>query len=394
VAALGCQERLTSPAQCPELCPGGNSEVFELVLNPMPDSDSSYQGFVTADAAISLLTSTGAALSERRAIYRFVERPDSLPVRDTLRAYVIDSIALSVTLGARDTLTDGLRLILYRLPPTVDASTSFADVNALMVDANLIDSVAVPDSVNSGAVQTVLRADKLPRVTLPPGTGGTLAMGVTLTANQPTGVRLAATGASFVTYTTVDVPDTAVAVRNQSITRTSAFTTFVSETEPPVDPTVLTVGGSPSSRALLRFDLPEPVEDSATIVRATLQLVPRTPITGLPTDPGLLAGSAVLADLGVKSPVNTQDPNFIAVDTISPGTSDTVRLDVTRLVQLWQSSVERPEAIFLSMNVLGAAVPSDGGSFMRAEFGSTRRPDIGAPRLQVTYLRSFPFASP
>jgi hypothetical protein len=386
----GCRERLTSPAECPELCPGGNSEVFDLVLNPLPGSDSSYPGFVTANSAVNLLASTGPVLGEQRAVIRFVERPDSLAVRDTMRAYTVDSVLISLNLIARDTLTDGLSILVYRVSPTVNTATTFAELEPQLTDANLIDIIPVPDSINSGRIQTLLQGDELARVVLPPGTGGILALGITLTANQPTGVRLGASGAAtFLTYTTVDVPDTAVAIRKQSISRAGEFTSYVSQAEPAIDTTLLTVGGQPSSRALLRFDLPEPIEDSATIVRATLELIPRTAIVGLPTDPAVLSAAAVLADLGVKSPVVTPDEDltFIARDTISPGTADTVRLDVTRLVQLWQSSVERPEAIFLSL------LP-EAASFMRAEFGSTRRPEIGAPRLRVTYLRSFPFENP
>ena len=100
----------------------------------------------------------------------------------------------------------------------------------------------------------------------------------------------------------------------------------------------------------------------------------------------LLTAIAVLADLGAKSPLTT-DPTFIAADTLTPGISGTVSLDVTRLVQLWVQSSDRPESIFL--NLLPEAA-----SFMRAEFGSTRRPDVGAPRLIVDYQMPFPFARP
>jgi hypothetical protein len=114
--------------------------------------------------------------------------------------------------------------------------------------------------------------------------------------------------------------------------------------------------------------------------------VPSGPILGVPTDPSLLTGKAVLADLGAKSPV-TDDPNFIARDTVTPGTSDTVKLDVTRMVRLWQSNAGLPEAVFLSL------LP-EAATFMRAEFGSTRRPEIGAPRLRITYQTPFPFENP
>jgi hypothetical protein len=152
------------------------------------------------------------------------------------------------------------------------------------------------------------------------------------------------------------------------------------------DDAFLTVGGEPSARALLRFNLPEDIEDSATIVRATLELVPRSPMLGLPSDPALLQAKALLADLGAKSPVTT-DVRFITSDTLAVGSADTVRLDMTPIVRLWQSASERPEAVFLSL------LP-EGGSFTRPVFGSTRSGTVGAPRLRVTYLKPFPFENP
>ena len=389
-AMTGCQEDLTAPGECPSLCPGGNSEVFEVTLNPIPGADSSYMPYFAVAQGNSLLVSNGLPAAEARAVYRFLPRPDSIEVRDTLRAYAIDSVLLSFQLAARDTLTDGLKVYLYRLPPTVSDGITFAEVNAQLVEANIIDSIAVPDSVNVGRIQAVLSGDELAKVAVPPGSGEPLAVGVSVGAVQPTGIRLGSSaggnGASFVTYVTVDVPDTAVAIVKQQIARSAGFNTFVVETPAVTDTTLLTVGGAPSSRALLRFDLPPAIEDSGTIVRATLELTPSAPILGLPTDPSLLTATAVLADLGAKSPL-TEDPTFIAGDTITPGTSNVVSLDVTRLVQLWVSSPERPESIFLTL------LP-EAASFMRPEFGSTRRPDIGVPRLIIDYQMPFPFERP
>jgi hypothetical protein len=90
------------------------------------------------------------------------------------------------------------------------------------------------------------------------------------------------------------------------------------------------------------------------------------------------------------------DVRFIVDDTLGVNSSDTVRLDVTRIVQLWQASSTAPDAIFLSL------LP-EASTFTRAEFGSTRSdPELtpsppeplGAPRLRITYQRPFPFENP
>ena len=43
-------------------------------------------------------------------------------MRDTFRAYTVDSVLLNLTLVARDTLVNGLKLYLYRLPSTIDST--------------------------------------------------------------------------------------------------------------------------------------------------------------------------------------------------------------------------------------------------------------------------------
>jgi hypothetical protein len=388
-AATGCQERLTAPGECPELCPGGQSRMFDTVIAPLANLDTSYVGFVARTSAGALLVSNGLPASEDRAVIRFNARADSIAVRDTLRAYTVDSALLGLNLVARDTLVNGLKLYLYRIDPGVDADDTFESIDQQLVPTAIIDSIEVPDSVNSGLVQTVLRGAEVEKVALPTGGGGVLAIGVAMAADQPSGVRIGAaaagTGGTFISYVTLDVPDTG-SVKHQSVTRAPAFNAFVTQSPLVPDNAFLTVGGEPSARALIRFDLPEDIEDSATIVRATLELVPQSPMLGLPTDPALLQAKALLADLGAKSPVTT-DVRFISSDTLAVGSADTVRLDVTSIVQLWRAASERPEAMFLSL------LP-EGASFTRPVFGSTRSGTVGPPRLRITYLKPFPFESP
>jgi hypothetical protein len=387
-AITGCQERLTAPAECPELCPGGESQVFDLVLAPLANSDSSFSGYVARTTAGAVLVSNGLPASEDRAVYRFNARADSVPVNDTLRPYVVDSARITLNLIARDTLLGGLKLYLFRIDPAVDTSATFESINQQLVSTAIIDSIEVPDTLDNGSVTTVLRGADLAKVALPPGTGGVLAMGVAMAAAQPSGVRLgttaSGTGATFISFVTAVAPDTAGT--HQTISRDATFSTTVTQTPLVPDPAFLTVGGEPSSRALLRFDLPQPIEDSATIVRATLELLPQSPVLGLRTDPPVLQARAVIADLGAKSPV-TSDPNFITAGALSLGTADTVRLDVTPLVRAWQNSSQPPEAIFLSL------MP-EAASFTRPVFGSTRSGTVGGPRLRVTYLKPFPFENP
>jgi hypothetical protein len=403
VAAIAaCQEQLTQPADCPALCPGGTSEVFDTVVSAVQDRDSSFpalkdsaSGYIGRGNGTALLVSNGFAPSEDRAVYRFAARAGAVVLRDTLRTYTVDSVLLSMTLTARDTLVNGLKIYLYRLPQpeTVDSTRTFADIDPLLTGVNLIDSIAVPDSVNAGAITTMLRGADVAKLGLAPGGDSVLAVGLRIAAESPTGIRVGAlasnTAANYTSYLTLDVPDTGVA-RKQSMNRTTAFNTFVTQNPLVPDDTLLTVGGEPSSRALLRFGLSKEFLDSSTIVRATLELTPVRPILGLPTDPSALQTIAVVGDLGAKSPL-TADVTFILQDTLPAVQSDTVRLEVTRIVQLWQSSRERPQSMFLRL------LP-EGATFARAVFHSTRShvPEgtLVAPRLRITYQRFFPFENP
>lgn len=392
VGLIGCQEKLTSPGDCPALCPGGEPQIFDEVLTPIVGADSSFRGYVQPSNALALLVSNGLRGYEERAIIRFPRRADSVNVRDTLRTYIIDSVAFGLTLVARDTNSTGLQVQLYRLPRTLDTTTTYAQVDPAFIPENLITTIAVPDSVNSGALRAVIQGADLARVAIPAADSGVLGLGVRIDAvAPPTGIRLGSsasgTGAVFTTYATLNIPDTGTA-KLRSFVLNAAFNSSLSAVQQTDDTTLLTVGGEPSSRALLRFDLPARIRDSATVVRATLELTPVAPIPGLPTDPVRLGARAVLADLGAKSPVESR---VVGVDTLASGTFGTVDIEIVRLMQqLWLGTSSRPTALVLSVSP-----ELEAASFSRLVFHSTRAADPALrPRLRVSYLRSFPFENP
>ena len=191
----------------------------------------------------------------------------------------------------------------------------------------------------------------------------------------------------FLTYTTLDIPDTG-SVRQRNFPLTATFNSFVSAVEEPVDTTLLTVGGEPASRTLLRFTLPSRIRDSADIVRATLELTPVAPVIGLPTDPARLRVRAVLSDLGPKSPLESRT---FASDTLQPGTSGLVEVEVVRLIQqTWLLNPLLPTAFMVSL-----APDLEGAHFSRPVFYSTRAADPAArPRIRISYRLAFPFENP
>jgi len=389
ITIAGCQEKLTAPADCPALCPGGQPQVFDEVFTAASGADSSFVGYVQPHQAGALLVSNGLEGFEERGLVRFLARGSTVTVRDTARSFTIDSVILSFTVVARDTNLTGLQLLLYRLTPSFDSSTTFAAVAPAFVPESLIATIDVPDTLNAGTIRTVLQGADLSRVEIPASDSGRLAVGIRIASPVPTGVRVGAlaggAGPIFTTYVTLDVPDTGTA-KLRTIPLGAAFSTHVSEVLQAVDSTVLAVGGAPSARVLLRFNLPSRIRDSATIVRATLELTPVAPIMGLPTDPARLLSRAVLADVGAKSPVSSV-AGRVPEDTLETGTT-AVSLEAVRLIELWLGATARPAALMLSLT-------PEAASFSRPVFYSTRAADPALrPRLRISYLLPFPFETP
>jgi hypothetical protein len=366
--------------------------MFDEILNPILRSDSSFRGYVQPDSAAALLVSNGLQGFEQRAIMRFPSRPDSVDVGGTLRGYTIDSVVFGFSVVARDTMVSGVQVQLYRLPRTIDTTTTYADADPAFIPGNLVATIAVPDTVKTGPIRTLIQGTDLAQVQIPPADSGVLALGVRIEAPTLTGVRLGAaaarTGGVFVTYATLDIPDAATP-QLTTFPLAAAFNSSLSQVQQTDDSTLLAVGGEPSARALLRFDLPPRIKDSATIVRATLELTPVATITGLPNDPARLQARAVLTDLGAKSPVNST-AGRVPADTLDSGTSGTVSLEALGLVELWLGNTTRPAAL-----VLALAPELESASFFRPVFYSSRAIDPGQrPRLRISYLLSFPFENP
>ncbi|HEU5170287.1 MAG TPA: hypothetical protein VFU46_07105, partial [Gemmatimonadales bacterium] len=177
VALGACQEQLTQPGQCPELCPGGIPDVIEEVIDAAPGLDSAFVGYAQRGDGQVLLVSAGipSPADTNLAVVVFAPRPDSIRFRDTLRTYTVDSIRLGVGLIARDTLVRNLRFDLYRLPATLDTTAlTFASVSPLVAPGSLVASIAVPDTARRGPQTVMLRGAEVDPLALGTADGGRL----------------------------------------------------------------------------------------------------------------------------------------------------------------------------------------------------------------------------
>lgn len=382
-----CSEKLITPGDCPALCPGGQIVVYDTILTPIPGSDSAFVGYVTAPTSDAMLVANNAPAADGRGYVRFIQRGDSVNRLDTARAYTIDSVKLRFGVLGRDSLQPGITLNVYKLPATMDSSVSFAELDAALTPANFVAAIALPDTLLTDTLSVMLQGTDLARVALTPADSGVLRLGLGIAAPAPTGVRVASlfTGASaplFVTYITVDIADTAL--QKDNIARVPNITTYKTAVPTPAPtPGTLLVGGAPSSRVLLRFELPPKLRDSAEFVRATLQLVPVAPAVGVANIPSQVQARAVLADLGAKSPVSDVG---LGVATVGGTITDTVKIDVINQARLWRSNVGRPPAIFVSL-------APEASSFLVPVFGSTADP-AHAPSIRLEYVLPFGFVEP
>lgn len=379
LAALlsACQEKLTTPVDCPELCPGTSLTVRDTVLTANLNGDSTYTGYVGGTEMSALLASNGIDAGESRIFMTFPRRSDSVFVDGLAYFLTVDSIAVSVQLLARDTLIPDLKLYLHRITPDLDTTATLAGLDTQLTGATLIDSATVADTAKTGTVRMILRGDDIAKLTAIEADSNRLGIGIRVGAGVPTGVRLGsinstAGGPTIITWGTVPIADTS---KVRQITTTFAEkANYVIET-PSVPNDVIWLGGKFGARSLLRFTLPPYLRDSASVLRATLELTPAIPLRGLRSDSPSLEIRGLLADLGAKSPALATIGASVPIPT---GQTEVLDVDVRDIVVTWFGATSTPPtAIFL-------AILPEGSTFSRPEFFSTRAPG-GAPRLRITY---------
>lgn len=383
----GCTEDFTTPGSCPQTCPGGNIVIRDTVIDALPDGDSTYTGYVAAGGGTGLLVSTADSADEILTAMRFGQLPDSVLIKDTLYTYTIDSIAVSVGVLARDPAAKGLMLQLYRAPASLDSGVTYADVAGYLTPGTFLDSVVVPDTLQSGNLRSVFSGADLAKLEIPPADSGVLALAVALTADSATGVELGnLTAGTFIPTITwyVSVADADSASQPPAIRRVPSYETFVQRNPPVPTADQLMVGGAPSSRSIVRFEVPDSVLVGVQILRAELLLTPAQPIMGVPGIATTITARGVLSDQGAKSPLI---PLLASVVPVTVGSADTVVVEVVDIVRAWQVTTNPPaQAFFISLQ-------PEASSFTVPIFASTRSAS-GVPRLRITYVAPLDFEEP
>lgn len=382
----GCREQLTVPGQCPDQCPGGAITIRDIVVEALPGGDSTFVGYVGFHDAPGLLLTNDSAVGIAHAIVAFDSLPETIPYAGQEIEYQIDSVIVTFGVTTRDTLVKAPRLLVYRIPPGLDSTLGFTDLDNLLQGLEPIDTMVVPDSVITGDVFKVYRGEELEKLAVPPEDNRYLALAVRLVADTATGIRLGSRltqgfAPGLAVYTKVNVTDDSTEVLFYSLGVRYAGSTR--QAERLLDPDLLTVGGLPAARSVIRFELPEEVMQASSLLRATLELAPARPFTGLFSDPTLMDVRAVVVDLGFKSvPIGTS-ASSVALPISGDGP---FTVEVGGLVNIWRLEPLVPQMLYLSID-------PEGQAFGEPVFHSTRSA-TGRPRLRITYTTPAPLEAP
>jgi len=401
-----CVDRATSPGTCPGFCPSGAIDVVDAVLGTSVTRDSAFRGYVFPYQAIAMTAANVPGVMDSRAILRTSALVSGLVLNtgDTTTSPLVgsDSAKLTLTITRRDTAAHNLTLKLYRLRATIDSTTTFADsafadslwavnVDALLAKPGGVDSARGDQAAIDTTTKFLKVTFKLDSLQAPyvPADSGKLSIGVRVAADAPTSVTLCTRengcGASVAWFVKVDsIKGTDTTLIHKQLAAVTLFDSYVFDPPNlPLDST-LAVGGAPSARSILRVTLPRAIRDSSQIIRATLILVPAAPARGARADSFVVEAHTVLADFGAKSPLvldaTRTDTTMIRVDK-----KDTVRIEVTNLLQFWVADSTRPEVLMLRSQ-------GEGGQPGEIRF----YPSAAAyrPALRITYARRFPFGEP
>ena len=416
---LGCAEQLIAPGDCPDFCPNGQIVLVDTVFTTIITRDSAYRGYVQAYQS-GAATATDQPAAQSRPYFKLDQmflRIRSSGSDTTTVPVIADSARLRLAITRRDTAAHNLRLQIYALPQTVDTLSTFADLDPYF-SGPIVDSVNVSDlrsrpligdtatvrawgdsirTDSAGHVLVISRADSTwfiyfsldtLQAPLAEPDSGRLAYGVKVVADTAVSITLGTNESVsngpvmewFYHYT----PKDSVNAKTDSTLRAPSLDSYVFDPpNPPVDSN-LTVGGAPSARSLIRVTIPPALRDSIDVVRATLLLVPVTPVNGVASDSFHIVAYQVTTDLGAKSPLSNDAAGSVV---IHPGVSDTVRLEITDMVRSWVLLDTLSTTAFM-LSPLPEAT-----SFTEARFYSSLTPAF-RPALHVTFVRRFPFGRP
>ncbi len=383
-ALLACEASITAPGACPDFCPIGEIQLIDTVLVGVLKRDTSFTGYVENTVSTAMQVVGGGAAVESHGLIWFAPFGDSAPIDSMTLGPVVrqDSFELSLVLLDRSPDVTGLEITVHRISPSVDREGDFAALAPFFEDSTIVAVVAVPDDVSEDTVSTIISVDAFPEFE---AGDRQIALGLSIRGGTPAfaslNTRESALGALLTRFVLVDADGDSLVERSDL--RSPEFDGFVDTDLPSPLAGSLLIGGTPSWRTFVRIALPPFIMDSSDIVRALLLFVPVEPALGAPSDTFEVVAQALSADFGAKSPVLSQSDATLMRTEVGVGTTDTVAIDISQIVALWQASPDQVRTLVLRFL-------DEAASVAELRVGSTRF--LGSePAVRVTYVPPFSF---
>ena len=378
-----------APGVCPDFCPRAFIDVVDTTLANSVERDSAFGGYARADDGLTMQSTSRDAALQGRGIVEFLRFPDSIRIGATSRPIVgIDSFRVRLNLRGRDLGVPALEVLIHRIPPGIDTSTTFDALTPFFDDSTIIGQFTVNDTVLIDSLFVPLGPDAFPNME---ADSFITAIGISVRAGTPTFAEIAAIesglGATLTRYAKIDSLDGEI-TDHQDV-RGANFDTFVSEvvTAPAGD--ILSIGGTPATRSLLRIIIPPSILDSSEIVGAKLVLIPVAPVLGAPGDSFRIQVDPLSADFGPKSPLvvnqGLDSASILPGVLVAVGSMDPIEVDITEALRGWQGDSSRPHSVMVRMNA-----SLEGAALGQVFVGSSRSPG-SVPFLTVTYVPPFRF---
>lgn len=406
LSVAACSEKLEAGASCPLLCPEQAISLRDTVIDAV-EADTTVLGIPPIGAEQFLMLASHGDTLETRAIIRFDTLPQQFTQGGTDSTIThVDSAFLLTPLALPDSVHRP------KVPLTIEAydvDTAATDTSSAILGSlfrpdrflgsktfapeSLKDTVRIPISPDSVKIRVDSGTKLRVGLRVVSTKGVDLRIGTT-TNGQPVTLKMYVAKDTTATQPTV-TPLSNTPKDQPFLAGPLADFTIVLKGTTTTPPNILAVGGVPSRRTFLRFNVPSRIVDSTTVVRASLELtqVPNRRVDL--TDSVFVYPLAVLAQPTVTNIANLLQflgtTGQFGLDSLSlaPADSGLRSFEIVGLVRTWrgQSTTVSPRSIALRSGGEGS-VPAE------IDFFSTRAPAGLRPRLRITYVPQTSYGLP
>lgn len=411
VAFGACDEQFNGGGACPALCPGQQAQLRDTTFFAVA-MDTTIAGYPALGSEPVLFVASMGDTLETAAVIRFDSLPNTFRRLNSATDSVImavDSAYLRLTIQTGDTLGLATTVDVYDVDMDGAEEADPTLVTSMFTASRLLGSRTIPaDSLRDSLVVPLDNAKILAK-TQADTARRRLRLGIKLREGGANKLRISSSNlgaiASVVFRPSTDttVPKLFVSASSkhpdEPVLRAELLDYLVilkSTPEPP--PGTLRIGGLPTRRSYLKFDIPASILDSSSVVRATLQMTQRP----APFSPEARDTVTIMHYGVVASPAITDlsrallfiDRLLINPDSLRvvPADSGLREFEVISWVRVWKGTqaTKTPRALSISLPIQDEARSGSVVDFFSLEEATASV----RPRLRLTYLPRTPDVVP